>query len=191
MRILKGISLDLCEVQEEHLPTLFLWRNTADFMALCTTRRNTVSLEEFEAELASDLRKDRHIQFLIIRRNEYIGTIYSYNLNRTDGHVFVTIYMAESWRNKGYGAEAMIVFFEYLFREYNLYKVYVEIYSYNLESLSALINGGFTEEGRFCGHRLYNGERYDLIRMTFFRNQLKNCSHLVKRLTNRDPFDWM
>lgn len=189
MQILKGVSLELREVQEEHLPTLFLWRNSDDFMKLCSTRRNFVSLEEFKNELASDLRKDRHTQFLIVRKGEYIGTIYSYNLNRTDEYVFVTIYIAESWRSKGYGAEAMIVFFEHLFREYNLYKVYVEVYSYNLESLNALSSGGFVEEGRFCGHRLYNDKRYDLVRMAFFRSQLKDFAPLIKKLTKWDPFD--
>ena len=111
MVIMMGKNLELYELQEKHLSTLFLWRNSDDFMKLCSTRRNTVSLHEFEAELASDLRRDRHIQFLIVRKEEYIGTIYSYNLNLTDGHVFVTIYIAESWQSRGYGAEAMIVFF--------------------------------------------------------------------------------
>ncbi|MCX6787287.1 MAG: GNAT family protein, partial [Candidatus Kaiserbacteria bacterium] len=190
-RILKGVSLELHELQEEHLPTLFLWRNTADFMALCTTRRNTVSLEEFRAELTDDLKKNRHIQFMIVRKGEYIGTLYSYNLNRTDGHVFVTTFMAESWRSRGYGAEATLVFLEYLFREYKLYKVYAEVYSYNPKSLSSLISGGCIEEARFRGHRIHNSERHDLIRMALFRNQLESIIPAMKKLTNRDPLDWI
>lgn len=191
MQILKGASLELRELQEEHLPILHLWRNSDDFMGLCSTRRNSVSLEEFRVELDSDLKKDRHNQFLIFRNEECIGTLYSYNFNRTDSYVFVTIFVAEPWRDKGYGAEAMIIFLEYLFREYGLYKVYAEVYSYNLESLHTLVSGKFVEEGRFRGHRLYHNERCDLIRMAFFRSQIRNFASLVERLTNRDPFDWI
>lgn len=185
MQILKGASLELHELQEEHLPTLFEWRNSDDFMALCSTRRNQVSLGEFKAEISSDLKRDRHSQFLIVRKGEYIGTIYSYNLNRTDGHTFVTIFIVESWRNKWYGAEAMVVFLEHLFREFVLYKVYAEVYSYNHESLRALMSGKFIEEGRFRGHRLYGGKRHDLIRLAFFRSQLSDSARLVERLAGR------
>jgi len=191
VRILKGASLELHEFQEEHLPILLLWRNSDDFMELCSTRRNHVSPEEFSAELNSDLKRDRHLQFMIVRKNECIGTIYSYNLNRTDGHVFVTTYVAKVWRDKGYGAESVITFLEYLFREYGLHKVYAEVYSYNLESLRALTSGKFIEEGRFLGHRLYHNERHDLIRMAFFMSQFKDFVPLVKRLTNRDPLAWI
>ncbi|OYV63507.1 MAG: hypothetical protein B7X03_01675 [Parcubacteria group bacterium 21-58-10] len=191
MRILKGASLELHELQEEHLPVLFLWRNSVDFMGLCSTRRNLISPEEFRIELKSDFRRDRHSQFLIIKKKECIGTVYSYKLNRTDGYTFITIFIAKPWRNKGYGAEAMVVFLEYLFREFGLYKVYAEIYSYNHKSLRALMSGKFIEEGRFRGHRLYHEERHDLIRLAFFRSQLGDFASLVKKLTNRDLLAWM
>lgn len=191
MRILNGRSIELHELQEEHVPMLYLWRNSSDFMELCSTRRNQISAEAFRVELQSDLKKDRHHQFLIVRKDELIGTLYSYNLNRTDGYVFVTIFIAERWRSSGYGAEAMIVFLEYLFREYGLHKVYAEAYSYNSESLHALSNGGFIEEGRFVGHRLLHEKRYDLVRFAFFRGQIGESAPLVKRITGRDPYDWL
>ncbi len=191
MRILNGRSLDLHELKEEDVSTLYLWRNSSDFIRLCSTRRNLVSLEEFRTELQSDLKKDRHRQFLIKRKSEFIGTIYSYNLNQTDGHVFVTIFIAEPWRNNGYGAEAVIVFLEYLFREHSLHKVYAEAYNYNTESLHALASGGFIEEGRFVDHRLFHGKRYDLVRLAFFRRQVSESSTLVERVTGRDPSYWL
>lgn len=191
MQILKGRSLELHDLREDHLQVLFSWRNDADFMRLCSTRRNSVSIEEFKTELTSDLGKDRHTQFLIVRSGEYIGTMYSYNYNRTDGHAFVTTFLCGLWRNRGCGAEAMIVFLEYLFREFGLYKVYADVYTYNRESLNALTSGGFTEEGRFRGHRLYGGERYDLVRLAFYRSQIAGFANLVQKLTNRDPSAWI
>lgn len=191
MRILNGRSLELHELQEKHLPTLYLWRNSSDFMELCSTRRNRISAKAFQAELQCDLKKDRHRQFLIVRKGELIGTLYSYNLNRTDGYAFVTIFIAEQWRSGGYGAQAMIVFLEYLFREHGLHKVYAEAYSYNSESLRALSSGGFVEEGRFVDHRLLREKRYDLVRFAFFKRQVGERASLVKKITGRDPSSWL
>lgn len=160
-------------------------------MELCSTRRNSVSLEEFRVEIDHDFNRDRHLQFVILKNQKYVGTIYSYNLNRTDGYVFVTIYIARPWRNNGYGIQAVAVFLEYLFREFGLHKVYAEAYSYNHESLNALMTGGFVVEGRFRGHRLYCGERFDLLRLALFRGQVRNFAPIVKKLTGRDPVDWI
>ena len=185
MRTLKGRSLELQEFQKEHLPVLFSWRTRDDFMSLCSTRRNLVSLDEFRLELEYDFKKDRHLQFLIKKEEEYIGTLYSYNLNRTDGHVFVTVYLPPLWRGMGYGAEAMIIFLDHLFREYDLHKIYADVYSYNRKSLRALISGGFIEEGRFREHRLHLNERHDLIRLALFRSRALTFAPLVKNLAKR------
>ncbi len=185
MVVLSSRNLDLYEIQDEHVPQLFLWRNEDDFMTLCSTRRNRVSLQEFEAELRMDLSRDRHCQFMVVKRGKRIGTVFSYGLNRTDGHAFVTIYFPRKWRRKGYGAEAMVALLEYLFRECQLYKVYAEVYAYNSESLDALRTAGFIEEGRFHGHRLHSGERFDLVRFALFRTQFNDAAATVRRLIAR------
>lgn len=183
--IMPAKGLRLCALQDEHFPTLFQWRNEPDFMALCSTRRNRVTFDEFVAELHRDFQNDRSYQCLIARGNDYIGTLYCYNLNRTDGFTFFTIYMAAAYRRCGYGAEATALFLSYLFTEYHLYKIYAEAYSYNEGSLRALLSGGFVEEGRFRQHRLHNGKRHDLIRLAFFRKQLVRLNAFVTRLRQR------
>lgn len=185
MKTLKAGRIELRQPSDLGLPILYAWRNASDFMHLCSTRRNTVSFEEFVAELKRDFTRDRHLQYLIYLGEQPIGTIFSYNLNRTDGHVFVTLYLAGEYRKRGYGVEACVTFLAHLFEKYDLYKVYLEAYAYNSASIGALEGAGLVEEGRFRGHRFVNGERHDLIRYAVFKTDATRYIALVRRLTRK------
>lgn len=182
MLIITGTRVSLREITNDDLPTLHRWRNDPSFIGACSTRRNEVFPESFQAELASDFARDRHLQCLVLRHGTPLGTVYSYGLNRTDGYLFVTTYIVPPMNHRGYGAEAFILFLSHLFDTLSLYKAYADVYSYNLHSLTCLKKGGFTEEGRFVGHRLYNGRRYDLLRLAIFRSQMGPWHACARRL---------
>jgi RimJ/RimL family protein N-acetyltransferase len=177
----RGIFLN--EITESDLPILYKWRNSSHFIDSCSTRRNIIDFGKFKEELISDFQKDRHIQCMIRLTKKPIGTIYSYNLNKTDGYVFVTTYLEIGNERKGYGAVAFSLFVNFLFQSLDLYKVYCDVYSYNTESLKVLKNAGFVEEGIFKGHRLLNSKRYDLVRLAFFREMLEDKKIILSRLT--------
>jgi RimJ/RimL family protein N-acetyltransferase len=182
MLLIEGKRTVLRQIDESDLLTLHEWRNSPSYMGLCSTRRNTVSLCEFRREIAKDFSRDRYLQCIISRKNEAIGTIYAYGLNRSDGHVFVTTYVKPGYEKSGSGAEAFILFVYHLFESLSLYKVYSEVYSYNQHSLSCLKNGGFIEEGRFVGHRLHAGQRFDLVRLSLFRERVAQWKGVVSNL---------
>ena len=180
---IKGRYLLLREITPDDLPILFKWRNDPRFMQHCSTRRNEVIFEKYEEELLGDLKRDRHIQCLILKNDLVIGTIYDYGLNLTDGYVFVTIFLEKEFEGRSYGPEAFALFTLFLFENFPLYKIYMDVYSYNQQSLDTIKTAGFIEEGRFQGHRLYNGRRYDLVRFAFFRTRLLELKDFVRRLT--------
>lgn len=184
MTFLIGRHILLRPLENQDLETLYKFRNSLSFINLCSVRRNTISIEEFKKELEKDFERDRHIQFLIEHKknNQVVGTIYSYNFNKADGHAFITTYIDDQFQNKGYGAEAFILFLSYLFKTYSLYKVYTEVYEYNFPSLSALQNTDFSEEGRFKKHKLFDGKRYDLIRFAIYRSSLDKIDGFLSRL---------
>lgn len=182
---LRGRRICLHEISDIDLPILHEWRNDPRFMNYCSTRRNHVSLEEFKEELSRDFKRDRYLQCLILGGDRAIGTIYAHGVNQTDGHAFITTYLAPDYEKIGYGAEAFALFLFYLFQELQLYKVYTEVYSYNEHPLRCLKDTGFVEEGRFKGHRLYQRERYDLVRLSFFRDELPRLKKFVGRLTRK------
>jgi len=166
-----------------HLPLLLAWRNEASFLANCTHHRNKLSFEEFEAELHNDFRNDRYEQYLIFREGKFIGTIYSYDLKKTDGYIFVTTYVAIEARGTLACFEAFTLYLFHLFSSVpSLHKIYVEVYSYNTVSHKILIKAGFQEEGCFREHRLFGGQRHDLYRLAFYRNQLDSVRKQIERV---------
>lgn len=183
MLLINGDSIVLKEIEESDIKILHSWRNDKIFTGFCSTRRNLVSMEEFTVELKNDFAVDRHLQCIIRKVNEPIGTIYAYNLNRTDGFIFFTIYLLEKYEKSGYGVEAVTMFMLYLFNNLPLHKIYADVYSYNIHSIKILRKSNFIEEGKFVGHRLYQEKRYDLIRFSFFRNQLPKLELFFSKLT--------
>lgn len=169
---------------ESHLVILYQWRNQGDFMKNCTMRKNPVSFEEFNQELRGDFERDRHIQFVIFRKQdmEPIGTIYSYSYSGRDGHCFITTYIISSLRSRGYGVEAFANFMQYLFDTFHLFKIYNDAYDFNSDSLKMLQRAGFEIEGTFKGYRMFDGQRYDLVRLSFFVEQKVKLIDFLTRL---------
>lgn len=171
-------------IRQDDLQLLHRWRNDEDYCRLCSIRRSEIDYSKFVLELERDFKNDRHEQFLIFEkdRQEAIGTIFSYNLNRTDGYAFITLYLEKPYRGRGRGIEAAIIFCKYLFQKFGLYKIYFETYSYNRFSLNILRKIGITEEGCFKGHRFLEGKRYDLFRFAAFSEDIGKTEDLLRRL---------
>jgi len=183
--LLESKRIFLRPLEENDLEILFKWRNDLDFLSSCSVRRNKAfDLQEFISELKRDFSKDRHLQMMILRRRDLhpTGTIYSYNFNGVDKHCFVTTFVDGRYRQSGHGAEAFCVFVSFLFKKFGLFKIYAEIYEYNRESLRIFEHAGFSKEGEFKKHRLYQGKRFDLIRYSIFRNDLNRIEIFLKRL---------
>lgn len=192
MIVLRGRRLILREITREDIPILLEWRNSSQFRDYCSTRRNEVTLEDFTSELSADFAKDRYLQFLIIRRGVPIGTIYAYGVNQTDKYAYITVFLFKDYeRFFGYGVESFAIFTLFLFRKLDLYKVYTEAYSYNEHSITCLTRAGFTEEGRFVGHRMHQSVRYDLVRFSFFARELWKLEAFVNRLLRKQSVSFV
>ncbi|MDP3729853.1 MAG: GNAT family protein [bacterium] len=183
MGILETRRIRLRPIEEKDFPILHMWRNEVEYIKMCSNRRNPVNFEKFVAELKHDSQKNRHLQLLIEiqEKNISIGTIFSFDLNFTDGYVFIAIYLTSEYQKRGYGAEAGILFLCYLFDHFPLHKIYFETFGYNRHSLSTLKTAKFIEEGRFKEHRFFEGERHDVIRFAAYRSCLTKMKKILSR----------
>lgn len=182
MLVLSGKRIELREITAENLPLLFAWRNSKDFLDLCTSRQASPTLEAFRQELERDFSIDRYAQFMIRRRDRAVGTIYVYGMNQRDGHAFITTYIAPNENSKGAGVLAFTMLAHYLFVHHNLYKVYADVYAHNIHSMRCFeAKHQFIVEGRFKGHSLFRGTRYDLVRFALFRQSLPELSAFIER----------
>lgn len=180
-------KLTLIPIVDEDIPILWKWRNTQEFVDMCTVRKSQISMTEFVSELKDDFNRDRFCQMMIMVKKGVesvpAGTIFCYGFNRYHGYIFVTIYMIQDFQMKGYGAEAFAVFIDWLFSsEHELHKVYADVYSINSRSISCLKNAGFTQEGCFVEHSLIGGYRCDLLRFAFFRRNIRSAEKLLSRI---------
>ncbi len=188
MKDLISRRIVLCPIEDKHLPILYGFRNKPSFIMFCTNRKKEISFQEFCEELRHDFQKDRHCQCLIIRKrdNVPIGTIHSYNYNKQDRYAFVTTFINDEFQHAGYGAEAVPLFFSFLFHAYHLYKIYTDVYEYNKASLSVIVGSNiFTEEGRFKKQKLMGRKRYDVIRFACYQRNLRKISKFLRRINKR------
>ncbi len=147
-------------------------------------RDTVISLKEYHAELQQDRERDRHEQYIIVRRRDTVplGTIFSYGYSKHDGHVFITCFVERSFLSIGYGVEATALFGPYLMEEYGLYKIYMDVYADNMGSLRSLLRYGFQVEGRFVGHRVVDGKHRDVVRLAAYQETVQRARRFALRL---------
>lgn len=175
--ILLNESLILIPINKTHLPILYKWRNESSFVTNCTARSKLDSINEFEEELNSDFKKDRHLQFLIYLRQMPIGTIYSYSFSRIDKYTFISVFIESQYANKSFGIKAFSIFTNSLFQKFDLYKVYFDIYEYNSKVISIFEKCQFSLEGVFKNQHQINNKRYDVRRYAFYKKDMQFWAH--------------
>jgi RimJ/RimL family protein N-acetyltransferase len=153
-------TVGLRPISESDYPTLIDWRNSERWLRLLSQRRDTVSPEEFAAEIKKALATQRQAQFIIVRKrdNRAIGTIFSFNLDLTNGNVFINTFIDEENERRGYGAIATALVIRWLFDAFPIHKIYFEVFGYNKLSHDTMVSAGFKKEGRFRGARFYAGK---------------------------------
>lgn len=174
MRVIKWRRTSLHQLTDDNLPLLFNWRNSATFLYSLTARRELSTLEEFKTELKRDFSKDRHLQFIIHANGKCVGTIYSYSFNYLDKYCFLSVYTDDNLQGAGYGIEAVIAFCKYLFFDFNLFKIYFDIYEYNKKLISLLKKRNIRMEGQFKQQHIFNSERFDVLRFAIYSSDITN-----------------
>lgn len=101
--------------------------------------------------------------FTIIEVNEsFSGFVAAYDLNPQGRHIKALIYIAKPYRDGALGLSG-IKYMKWLFENFNIDKVYTEVYSYNVRSVKFHNHFGFIEEGRLFEYRYLHGKYWDQI----------------------------
>lgn len=169
-------------IMDSDIDLLIKWRNDPTSIYLWSTRRNLISQTEARDEIAEDIRNNKHVWLMAQNARSVIGTIYSYDAQFVDEHCWVTTYVTDGFRSRGYGPDMLGLFLEHLFAYYNFRKIYLDAYGHNRASWHTMQNFGFAEEGRFPEHRYIDGKWHDLIRFAVYRRDLvKIRDYLARR----------
>lgn len=166
-------TLLLQQLSDENIPQLFKWRNSISFVQYLTTRPLSPDIDSFILELKKDFNTDRHQQFIIFKDTHYIGTIYSYSYNSIDKFCFISIYVDDRYTKLGHGIKACLLFCNYLFEKFGLFKIYFDVYEYNTAIINLLNRQNIISEGRFYKQHLKEGKRFDVFRFAIYSEQIK------------------
>ena len=108
--------------------------------------------------------RDR-IYFAIIEKStdEFIGYAGIRKISMIHRNGEIGLFIKKSFRGKGYGKEAFLIFFDYLFSQIGIHKVYGIEFASNIASVENNKKLGFKEEGILKEHYYQDGQYKDMV----------------------------
>jgi RimJ/RimL family protein N-acetyltransferase len=167
---LEGPSVRLRPVTREDYGFLWECRCHPEIMHLWMQGRALPSFEQYVREMDMALSGMILTLFMIEthRSGRTVGFAFAYDYVPYDRVASWTIVMHPAYTNLGWGWEAGVLFWQYLFTYFDLRKLYADVYAFNRQ-LPLLLRSGGHEEGRFLEHRYYRGAYHDVIRVATTR----------------------
>jgi RimJ/RimL family protein N-acetyltransferase len=134
--------------------------------------------ETFIENVSSGKDKERAYTFAIdTLEGEYIGGCGYFNLSRKNGTVFIGIAIGNPvYWGKGYGTDAMRVLLRFLFDEFNIRKVLLNVFAFNERAIASYKKLGFVEEGRLREQMYREGTYHDEVVMGLFRSEFRRVT---------------
>lgn len=152
------------------LLVLYQYMMDEDSQCLLSEQFEVNTIQMFERWLNHRFEMGIYHDFFMVETSngQTIGFTFSYDFLISNGHCKYTLCLFREYQKTGFGAAAAIRMMGHLFKVYPLRQIYISVYDYNTDSLSANLKGGFEEIGRYPEHRFFDGVYYDLhiLRMT-------------------------
>ena len=190
---LRGKRILLRPPDDSSISYLYQWELELSSKYLWTENCSIPDGYHFRDDFVHQLKSHYHVFLMvyIIGQETPAGFIYSYNFNRTDGFLHTTIFIAQEHRAQLIGAEAGVLFHDYLFQYYPLRKVYSNVFSYNQTSLDFLLSAGFVVEGELKQHRYFCGAYHSMFTLALYRDEFyrKSESLLTMLKKQQDKAD--
>jgi RimJ/RimL family protein N-acetyltransferase len=104
-------------------------------------------------------------QFAIVQRStgRPVGLVVAYAPDLHSGHVQVAALLDPSVQRRAWPMEAMFLFVNYLFTNWNLRKVYAESLEFNYLQFASGAGRLFDVEARLRAHHFWNGRYWDKV----------------------------
>ena len=90
-----------------------------------------------------------------------------------DAHYSVLIGRQDMW-HKGYGTSATLKILDMAFNELNLYRIWVDIPTFNTAAINLFDHLGFTHEGTLRKSRPLAGSRFNSVIMGILSQEFKS-----------------
>ncbi len=157
------VFLDI--INKEDMPSLYKWFSNIEFLSTYDYVLPIPMSKEKVDKMISDYNEENNSIVFAIRTIEgnIIG-IAGYDDIIKDNMV-ATLFIGigdENYLGKGYGKEAISELLNYGFNTLNLYRIQLNVISFNISAIKLYEKVGFQKEGTMKEFVLRNGQRYDL-----------------------------
>lgn len=173
--LLLGSNVKLTALHEEDLPVIARWYENDRFTRLLDARP---AIPRNASEFKSWLSRDEKELYLAIRQRNsdlLLGYIVIDGIlwNHRVGWLAMAIGEPANW-NKGYGSEALCLMVDFAFRELNLRRLQLTVFSYNDRAIALYEKLGFQKEGVYREFLERDGENHDMLLYGLLRKEWNN-----------------
>ena len=156
-------SIKLISFEDRHLPELYKIFSDQDERRNILPHRQHLTSRQFEDVFKRHV-ETKYTEFKIICDDNYdfIGFVIAYDYMKNDGHMKFTLYIKSELRSEGYGIFAATKFVDYLFKYYNIHKIFTEVYAFNDVSIDIHDKLQLTKEACLKDYKFFNGEYFDM-----------------------------
>ena len=160
---LRGNKVVLREKRLEDAKEDYAWKTDPELTRLDAALPLRMTFQDYSGFYAEELRYPgwSRRQFGIdTLEGKHIGNCSYYNLDEFRGEAEVGIMIGDrSYWDKGYGAEAITILIDYLFRETKLQRVYLHTLEGNTRAQKCFTRCGFAP----CGHKVRDGHNFVIM----------------------------
>ena len=167
----EGILVALRPLGRADYPLFLRWRVDITELHLWRTTRLIPTLEQFAGEMERLVKQTITLIAVDKRSRLPFGFLQAYNFNLKDGWCFFQVHFEREQRGNDSCAEAGVALLDYVFRNFDVRKIYMDVYDLNREVLGRALTQAFVEEGRFGEHTWHQGQYRDLVRVALYREE--------------------
>jgi RimJ/RimL family protein N-acetyltransferase len=164
--LLRGERVRLTALTPDDIPTVTAWYQDDDFLRLLDARPAFPQAESALRDWLDEQNKSGDAFLFAVRLNEndaLIGYVSVDGILWAHGSGWLTIAIGDPVaRGQGYGPEAVGLALNFAFREMNLHRIQLTVFSYNTRAIAAYERLGFTREGTYREALRRDGRRYDM-----------------------------
>lgn len=152
-------------INKEDMPSLYKWFSNIEFLSTYDYVLPIPMSKEKVDKMISDYNEENNSIVFAIRTTEgnIIGIAGYYDIIKDN--MVATLFIGigdENYLGKGYGKEAISELLNYGFNTLNLYRIQLNVISFNTPAIKLYEKVGFQKEGTMKEFVLRNGQRYDL-----------------------------
>ncbi|MCP3026485.1 GNAT family N-acetyltransferase [Halobacillus sp. A5] len=176
----KGERIKLRKLALSDIDTFHSWRNNEEVMKYTNPSLDKYTYGETEAFIEKLLQSGTSKSYMIelIQSKKPLGLTSLINIDykNRNAECIIDIGEHEYW-GSGYGTEALQLLITYSFKEMNLHKVHIRVFSFNERAISLYKKMGFRIEGEQMDQLFRDGQWHNVVLMAAFQKEFF-ASHL-------------